>query len=199
MATKPERRFKVVADNRKARFNYAIGEVFEAGIVLTGSEVKSMRAGKTSIAESYAASRDGELWLLNSNIAEYKQAGRFNHAPKRPRKLLLHKRQISKLIGAVEREGMTVVPLKIYFNERGRAKVEIALAKGKKLHDKRETEKKRDWSRERGRLMRDKGGEDPDRSGSVATKLSGSLHFAAKPFWRDVEAIRPSQSAKVEK
>jgi SsrA-binding protein len=156
MASKPETKSKLVADNRKARFNYAIGEVFEAGIVLTGSEVKSMRAGKTSIAESYAASRDGELWLLNSNISEYKQAGRFNHEPKRPRKLLLHKRQVNKLIGAVEREGMTVVPLKIYFNEKGRAKVEIALAKGKKLHDKRETEKQRDWSRERGRLLRQK-------------------------------------------
>ena len=157
MADKPARAIKVVADNRKARFNYAIGEEFEAGIMLTGSEVKSMRAGKTSIAESYASPRDGELWLLNSNISEYKQAGRFNHEPKRPRKLLLHQRQINKLIGAVEREGMTVVPLKIYFNDKGRAKVEIALAKGKKLHDKRETEKNRDWTRERGRLMRDKG------------------------------------------
>src|SRR6201985_1617454 len=157
MATKPATKGKLIADNRKARFNYAIGETFEAGLVLTGSEVKSMRSGKTSIAESYAASRDGELWLLNSNIAEYKQAGRFNHAPKRPRKLLLHRRQINKLMGAIEREGMTVVPLKIYFNEKGRAKVEIALAKGKKLHDKRETEKKRDWARERGRLLRQKG------------------------------------------
>ena len=128
MAAKPDPRFKIVADNRKARFNYAIGEVFEAGIALTGSEVKSMRAGKTSISESYASARDGELWLINSNISEYKQAGRFNHVPKRPRKLLLHKRQVNKLIGAVEREGMTVVPLKMYFNDRGRAKVEIALA-----------------------------------------------------------------------
>jgi SsrA-binding protein len=156
MAAKAEPRFKIVSENRKARFNYEIGEKFEAGIVLTGSEVKSMRAGKTSIAESYATSRDGELWLLNSNISEYKQAGRYNHEPKRPRKLLLHQRQINKLIGAVEREGMTVVPLKIYFNGKGRAKVEIALAKGKKLHDKRESEKKRDWSRERGRLLRQK-------------------------------------------
>src|SRR6187402_1555161 len=155
MAAKPDPRFKLVADNRKARFNYAIGEVFEAGIALTGSEVKSMRAGETSIAEAYAATRDGELWLMNSNITEYKQAGRFNHAPKRPRKLLLHRRQINKLMGAIEREGMTVVPLKIYFNEKGRAKVEVALAKGKKLFDKRATEKKRDWARERGRLMRD--------------------------------------------
>ena len=157
MAAKPDPKFKVVADNRKARFNYAIGETFEAGIALTGSEVKSMRAGKTSIAESYAAARDGELWLLNSNISEYRQAGRFNHAPNRPRKLLLHRRQINKLMGAIEREGMTVVPLKIYFNDKGRAKVEIALAKGKKLHDKRESDKKRAWQRERGRVMRDKG------------------------------------------
>jgi SsrA-binding protein len=148
---------KVVADNRKARFNYEIGETFEAGIALTGSEVKSLRAGKANIGESYAGTRDGELWLYNSNISEYRQAGRFNHAPKRARKLLLHRRQINKLIGAVEREGMTVVPLKLYFNARGRAKVEIALARGKKLHDKRETAKKRDWERERGRLMRAKG------------------------------------------
>jgi SsrA-binding protein len=153
---KAERPNKIVADNRKARFNYAIGETFEAGIALTGSEVKSMRTGKANIGESYAGARDGELWLFNSNISEYKQAGRFNHAPKRPRKLLLHKRQINKLIGAVEREGMTVVPLKLYFNDKGRAKVEIALAKGKKFHDKRQTEKKRDWQREKGRLMRQK-------------------------------------------
>src|SRR5512132_4714641 len=157
MATKPERRFKVVADNRKARFNYTIGETFEAGIVLTGSEVKSLRSGKAAIAESYADTRHGELWLINSNINEYLQAGRFNHAPKRARKLLLHKRQINKLIGAVEREGMTLVPLKLYFNEKGRAKVELALARGKKLHDKRETEKKRSWERERARLLRAKG------------------------------------------
>ncbi len=157
MAAKPDPRFKIVADNRRARFNYAIDEVFEAGVALTGSEVKSLRQGKASIAESYAAADDGELWLYNSNITEYKQAGRFNHAPKRPRKLLLHKRQINKLIGAVEREGMTVVPLKLYFNEKGRAKIEIALAKGKKLHDKRETEKKRSWDRERGRLMKQRG------------------------------------------
>ena len=157
MAAKPEPRFKIVADNRKARFHYAIGETFEAGIALTGSEVKSLRSGKANIGESYAGTRGGELWLYNSNISEYKQAGPFNHAPKRPRKLLLHKRQINKLIGAVEREGMTVVPLKLYFNDKGRAKVEIALAKGKKLHDKRETAKKRSWERERGRLMRQKG------------------------------------------
>ena len=157
MAAKPERRFKVVADNRKARVNYAIGETFEAGIVLTGSEVKSLRAGKATIAESYADARAGELWLINSNIPEYLQASRFNHAPKRARKLLLQKREINRLVGAVEREGMTIVPLKLYFNEKGRAKVEIALARGKKLHDKRETLKKRSWDRERGRLLRMKG------------------------------------------
>ena len=157
MAAKPDPRFKLVADNRKARFHYAIGEVFEAGIVLTGSEVKSLRTGKANIAESYADARRGEVWLVNANITEYVQAGRFNHPQKRPRKLLLHKRQINKLIGAVEREGMTLVPLKLYFNEKGRAKIELALARGKKLYDKRETEKKRSWERERGRLLRAKG------------------------------------------
>ena len=157
MAAKAERPVKIVADNRKARFNYEIGETFEAGVALTGTEVKSLRSGKATIAESFAVSRDGELWLQNSNIPEYLQASRFNHAPKRPRKLLLHKRQLAKLIGAVEREGMTLVPLKLYFNLKGRAKVEIALARGKKLHDKRETERKRSWDRERSRLMRAKG------------------------------------------
>jgi SsrA-binding protein len=157
MAEKTERRFKTVAENRKARFNYEIGEVVEAGIVLTGSEVKSLRAGKATIAEAYADARAGEIWLINSNIPEYLQAHRFNHLPKRPRKLLLHQRQIDRLAGAVEREGMTIVPLKIYFNDKGRAKIAIALGKGKKLHDKRETEKKRSWERERGRLMRQKG------------------------------------------
>src|SRR5665213_501884 len=157
MAAKPERRFKAVAENRKARFNYDIGEFVEACIVLTGSEVKSLRAGKATIAESYADARDGEIWLIHSNIPEYVQAHRFNHLPKRPRKLLLHQRQIEKLAGAVEREGMTLVPLKIYFNDKGRAKIEIALGKGKKLHDKRDTLKKRSWERERGRLMREKG------------------------------------------
>jgi SsrA-binding protein len=153
----PKRAIKVVADNRKARFNYEIGEVFEAGIALTGSEVKSLRNGKATIGESYADARGDEIWLINSNIPEYLQAARFNHAPKRARKLLLHRRQINKLAGAVEREGMTLVPLKLYFNEKGRAKIEIALARGKKLHDKRETEKKRSWQRERGRLLRQKG------------------------------------------
>jgi SsrA-binding protein len=157
MAEKKERPFKVVADNRKARFNYEIGETFEAGIALTGTEVKSLRQGKATIAESYADAKGGEIWLVNANIPEYVQASRFNHAPKRPRKLLLHKRQIGKLAAGVEREGMTIVPLKLYFNDKGRAKVELALARGKKLHDKRETEKRRDWDRERARLMRIKG------------------------------------------
>jgi SsrA-binding protein len=156
MAAKSERKLRVVAENRKARFNYFIDETFEAGVVLTGTEVKSLRLGKATIAESYADSRGGEIWLINSNIPEYLQANRFNHTPKRPRKLLLHHSQINKLIGAVEREGMTLVPLKLYFNERGRAKVELALARGKKLYDKRETQKKRTWDRERGRLMRQK-------------------------------------------
>ena len=157
MAAKSDRKLRVVADNRKARFNYEIGEVFEAGIALTGSEVKSLRSGKATIAESYADARAGDIWLVNANIPEYLQAGRFNHLPKRPRRLLLHRHQINKLMGAVEREGMTLVPLRLYFNEKGRAKIEIALARGKKLHDKRETEKKRSWDRERGRLLRAKG------------------------------------------
>lgn len=154
MAEKKEPAFKLIADNRKARFNYAIMDTVEAGISLSGTEVKSLRTGKATIAESYADARDGEIWLVNANIPEYLQANRFNHTPKRRRKLLLHKRQINKLIGAVEREGMTLIPLKLYFNARGRAKVELALAKGKKLHDKREDEKKKDWEREKQRLMR---------------------------------------------
>ena len=157
MAEKSKRAIKVVADNRRARFNYEIGEVFEAGLALTGSEVKSLRGGKATIAESYADARDNEIWLINSTIPEYLQAARFNHLPKRPRKLLLQRREINKLMGAVEREGMTLVPLKLYFNEKGRAKIEIALGRGKKLHDKRETERKRSWQREKGRLLRQKG------------------------------------------
>ncbi len=157
MAESKKRPIKVVAENRKARFNYAIEDTVEAGIVLTGTEVKSIRRGKSTIAESYADPKDGEIWLVNANIPEYLQGNRFNHEPRRPRKLLLHKRQINKLVGAVEREGMTLIPLKLYFNEQGRAKLELALAKGKKLHDKRETERKRDWSREKGRLMRARG------------------------------------------
>ena len=158
MAEKSDPNYKVAADNRRARFDYEIGEVIEAGIMLTGTEVKSLRSGKATVAESYAAvDRNGELMLYNANIPEYLQGNRFNHEPKRPRKLLLHKKQINKLMGAVDREGMTLIPLKLYFNERGRAKLLLAVAKGKKLHDKRESEKKRDWGREKGRLMRARG------------------------------------------
>ncbi len=158
MTAKTERPHKIAADNRRARFDYEIGETFEAGLMLTGTEVKSLRTGKATIGESYASiDRAGEVYLVNANIPEYLQANRFNHFPKRPRKLLLKAREIAKLAQATEREGMTIVPLKIYFNEKGRAKVEIALARGKKLHDKRETEKQRDWSREKGRLLREKG------------------------------------------
>jgi SsrA-binding protein len=158
VAPKPDPNLKIVADNRRARYNYEIGEKFEAGIALTGTEVKSLRTGKATIAESYAGvDRAGEMWLYNANIPEYLAGNRFNHEPKRPRKLLLKSREISKLAQGVEREGMTVVPLRLYFNARGRAKIEIALAKGKQMHDKRETEKKRDWAREKGRLMRERG------------------------------------------
>jgi len=158
VAGKPERVRKIAAENRKARYDYDIGEVFEAGLMLTGTEVKSLRTGKATIAESYASvDRKGEVFLLNANIPEYLQANRFNHEPKRPRKLLLKTREIAKLAQGTERQGMTIVPLKVYFNEKGRAKIEIALARGKQLHDKRETEKARDWNREKGRLMREKG------------------------------------------
>ncbi|MFG1411895.1 MAG: SsrA-binding protein SmpB [Pseudomonadota bacterium] len=148
---------KVVADNRRARFDYEIGEVFEAGIMLTGTEVKSLRSGKATIGESYAAAKNGELWLYNAYIPEYLEANRFNHETRRPRKLLMHKRQIGKLAQAVEREGMTIVAMKIYFNEQGRAKVEVAIGKGRKTHDKREAVKERDWGRDKARLLRDRG------------------------------------------
>jgi SsrA-binding protein len=147
----------VAAENRKARYDYAILDTFEAGIVLSGTEVKSLRAGKSQITEAYAASAGRDFVLYNAHIPEYLQANRFNHEVRRPRRLLLHRRQINKLIAAVEREGMTVVPLEIFFNDKGRAKVKLGLAKGKKTHDKRATEKERDWAREKGRLMRDKG------------------------------------------
>ncbi len=155
---KPDRNgHRVVADNRKARFNYEIADTYEAGIALSGTEVKSLRTGKATIGESYAGPMNQDLYLFNAYIPEYLQANRFNHEPKRPRKLLLHRREIDKLIGATQREGYTVIPLKIYFNERGRAKVELGLGRGKKLHDKRETEKKRSWERDKARIMREKG------------------------------------------
>ncbi len=148
---------KVVADNRRARFDYEIDTVYEAGIALTGTEVKSLRFGEGSIAESYAEVKGDEVWLINSNVPEFAHGNRFNHEPKRPRKLLLHEREIRKLHGAVARDGMTLVPLTVYFNARGRAKVEIALARGRKAHDKREHLKERDWKRDAARIMRERG------------------------------------------
>jgi SsrA-binding protein len=148
-------KMKTVAENRRARFDYYIEDVFEAGIMLTGTEVKSLRFGQGSIVESYAEIRNGEAWLVNSNVPEFSHGNRYNHEPKRPRKLLLHEREIDRLQGAVERKGMTLVPLSIYFNSRGRAKVELALAKGKNAADKRQTIKERDWKREQARIMRD--------------------------------------------
>ena len=157
MAKKKDDSTKVVADNRKARYAYAIDETIEAGIMLVGSEVKSLRNGKSTIAESYAYSKDGELFLVNAYIPEYTQASRFNHEPRRSRKLLVHKREAARLSAAIQREGMTLIPLRLYFNAKGTAKIELGVAKGKKLHDKRETEKQRDWQRDKARLMRDKG------------------------------------------
>lgn len=157
MALRKDPAKRVAAVNRRARFDYQIGQTYEAGIALTGTEVKSLRGGKSTIGESYAGEQGGEMWLYNAYIPEYLEANRFNHETRRPRKLLLHKREIARLTNAVNREGMTVVPLRIFFNEKGRAKVEIALAKGKKLHDKRETEKNRDWGREKARILKDRG------------------------------------------
>ncbi len=148
---------KIVAENRRARYEFFIDEVLEAGIALAGTEVKALRQGEGSIAEAYAELKDGQMWLVNANIPEFSHGNRNNHEPKRPRKLLLHEREIKRFNGAVTRQGMTLVPLMIYFNDRGRAKVELALAKGKKLHDKRDTEKARDWKREAGRLLRERG------------------------------------------
>ena len=148
---------KVAAENRKARFAYEVLDTIEVGLVLTGTEVKSLRQGQANIQESYASLEGGELWLINSYLPEYLQGNRFNHEPRRRRKLLVSKREMARLGQAVEREGMTLVPLKIYFNDRGRAKLLLAVARGKKLHDKRETEKQRDWAREKGRLLKTRG------------------------------------------
>jgi SsrA-binding protein len=148
---------KIVAENRRARFEYFIEDHFEAGIALTGTEVKSLRFGEGSIAEAYAEVKDGQVSLINANIPEFSHGNRFNHEPKRPRKLLLHEREIAKMHTGVSREGMTLIPMAVYFNSRGRAKVELALAKGKKLHDKRETTKERDWKRDQQRLLRERG------------------------------------------
>lgn len=154
---RPEQPRKLIADNKRARFDYFIEDVYEAGLVLSGTEVKSLRAGRANIAESYASPEAGEVWLINSYIPEYGPASRLNHEPRRKRKLLLRQREINKLFAAVDREGRTVVPLKLYFNDRGMVKLELALAKGKKAHDKRDTTKEREWKREQGRLLRDRG------------------------------------------
>ena len=148
---------KVAAENRKARFNYEVLDTLETGLVLTGTEVKALRGGHANIQESYASFEGGEIWLINSYLPEYLQANRFNHEPRRRRKLLVSKREMARLSQSIEREGMTLVPLKLYFNERGRAKLLLAVARGKKLHDKRETEKQRDWNREKGRLLKERG------------------------------------------
>jgi SsrA-binding protein len=157
MAKKADPNIRTVAENRKARFSYEVVDTFEAGLVLTGTEVKSLREGHANIQDSYASVEGGEIWLINSHLPEYLQGNRFNHDPRRRRKLLLNKKEMSRLAQAVEREGMTMVPLKIYFNDRGRAKLLLAVARGKKLHDKRETEKQRDWNREKSRLLKERG------------------------------------------
>ena len=160
MAKPPPQPFdkkKVVAENRRARFDYFVEDRYEAGIQLTGTEVKSLRSGEGSIAESYATIDGEEVWLINSHIPEYSHGNRLNHEPRRQRKLLMRGREIAKLHGAITRQGLTLVPLSIYFNGRGRAKIELALARGKKVHDKRETVKERDWKREQQRLLRSNG------------------------------------------
>ncbi|MEJ8405947.1 SsrA-binding protein SmpB [Brevundimonas vesicularis] len=157
MAPKPQSKSKVIAENRRARFDYFLEDNIEAGIQLLGTEIKALRDGRANIAESYAAVEGREIVLINADIPPYNQANRFNHEPRRPRKLLLHRKQIDKLMGAVQRDGQTIIPLKLYLNDAGKAKLEIALAKGKKLHDKREASAERDWQRDKARLMRDKG------------------------------------------
>ncbi len=154
MTRKPRKDDKFIAVNRRARYDYAIEEEFEAGLVLTGSEVKSLREGRVNIAEGYVGQKGGELFLMNANIPEYKQAKAFNHEPKRLRKLLLKKREMGKLLGAIQQKGMTIVPMNLYFNQRGYAKLKIGLGKGKKEIDKRDTIKKREWNRQKERLMK---------------------------------------------
>jgi SsrA-binding protein len=146
-----------IAENRRARYDYEITDTLEAGIVLTGTEVKSLRVGKAQITEAYASPERGELWLINSHIPEYLQANRFNHEEKRPRKLLVKKKDLARLSQDVERAGNTIVPLKLYFNEQGRAKLLIGVGKGKKSFDKRETERNRDWNRDKSRIMKEGG------------------------------------------
>ncbi|MFN7390718.1 SsrA-binding protein SmpB [Brevundimonas sp.] len=148
---------KTIAENRRAKFDYFLEDNLEAGIMLLGTEIKSLRMGRANIAESYAAVEGREIVLINADIPPYAQANRFNHEPRRPRKLLLHRKQIDKLIGAVQKDGQTIIPVRLYLNGDGKAKLEIALAKGKKLHDKREATAERDWQRDKARLLRDKG------------------------------------------
>jgi SsrA-binding protein len=157
MAKKADPNRKLIAENRRARFDYLIEDTLEAGIQLLGTEVKSLRGGRANIAESYASTEKGELWLVNATIPEYPPSGQFNHEPRRRRKLLVRGRELKRLVGAIEREGRTLAPLKLYFNNRGIAKLEIALAKGKKAHDKRAATKDREWKRQQSRLLRDKG------------------------------------------
>ncbi len=157
MAEEPSN-YKVIADNRRARFDYFLENPVEAGIQLTGTEVKSLRLGRANIAESYVSIENGdEIALINADIPIYTQANRFNHEPRRIRKLLLHRKEISRLMVSVQREGLTIIPTKMYFNDKGLVKLEIALAKGKKNHDKREATAERDWNRDKARLLRDKG------------------------------------------
>ena len=157
MAKKEPENRKLIAENRRARHDYFIEETLEAGIQLLGTEVKALRLGRANIAESYASPERGELWLVNAHIPEYPPAGQFNHEPRRPRKLLVRSRELKRLMGAVEREGRTLAPLRLYFNDRGIAKLEIALARGKKAYDKRAATKDREWKRQQARLMREKG------------------------------------------
>lgn len=157
MAAKQDPPRKLIAENRRARFEYSIEETIEAGVMLVGSEVKTLRSGRANIAESYASPERGELYLINADIPTYAAASLFNHEPRRPRKLLVKRRELARLTGAVAREGRTIVPLKLYFNDRGIAKLEIGVAKGKKAHDKRAATKDRDWKRDQARLMRDRG------------------------------------------
>ncbi len=156
-AKAPITKAKVIAENRRAKFDYFLEDNLEAGIMLLGTEIKALRMGRANIAESYAAVEGREIVLINADIPPYAQANRFNHEPRRPRKLLLHRKQIDRLIGAVQKDGQTIIPIRLYLNDDGKAKLEIALAKGKKLHDKRETSAERDWQRDKARLMRDKG------------------------------------------
>ena len=162
MSAKPEDKGeagknKLIAENRRAHFDYYLEQTYEAGLSLTGTEVKALREGRANIAESYASAEGREFVLINAHIPEYGPANRFNHEPRRPRKLLLHRKEIDKLLGAVQREGRTLIPTRLYFNDKGLVKLELCMAKGKQAHDKREVSAARDWKREQGRLMRDRG------------------------------------------